>query len=265
MTTPFQRAYATAITLNNMGANLLERRSFHEAAEVMNDAVTVMKEVSTSFQNKTSQNHQQILFPASVLQDLLKKANRFLSSASKSLPRGPVNVMVLSEEESAELVSAALHGVQVLPADAVQAIRLDLKGQSMLDCEMRDPALESAVLLHNFGCAHTCLAISTAAPLEAKRRMHASYMLYKLASSLFQEHCDPVDFQGNEDVLIHYLPLSILTFVSLHRLASFLCLEDEAQSYLSHITEMQDIFLELEFLNGSPFYQSKKQEGAAAA
>jgi hypothetical protein len=251
-TTSFQRSYTTAVDLNNIGVSLLERRCYAAATETFKDAVSVMKELSTSFRASTSTEESTCpLSPSSVLDSMIRRASQGFSRPSCP-PQDGANLCVLTEDESATFVVSALQSTEILSAEATYAIRLELGGRSIQNCGSRGLALQSAaVILHNFGAAHACMATTTKCPIHAHQRYQGAFTLYTLAFSHLHNRCSLEDFQDSEELLVCCnLPLSLLALTSLIRLAILLGKPEEAQVFYLRMVELQEDFLEMEEVLG---------------
>jgi hypothetical protein len=162
--------HRAAIVLNNMGVSLLERRAYTQGMETLKDAIFLMKRVfrptasSSSFDtNKISSSYADVK---------LRRAIKRMASP-KPVPSS-VNVDVIFHDGS---LSETLRGNSSSPYTCpirIEADDIDYQ-------EDRDPDLESAVMLYNFGIAHICLSKLSKKPSKLQE---AALKLFDMASTI---------------------------------------------------------------------------------
>jgi hypothetical protein len=241
MSTTLQRAYTAAIALNNVGVSLLERGSYLQATEAFQDAMNVMKEISATCAEQGSRKRP---LAFSTLDAKLHKASYNLATCVKDDSR--MNFCVLTEEDSPAVITKALQDKNTFFYSATTfLIRIE---KSMRDGEISEVDIESSIILHNFGNVYKCLATTATTASSAKELCEGALKLFEFSFSLLQNH--------DED----YLPISILILRSLASFALTLGKEREAESYYLHMLELEDCFLQMDYM----LVESSESAAAAA-
>jgi hypothetical protein len=243
MSITLQRAYTAAIALNNVGVSLLERGSCLQAREAFLDAMNVMKEISIICAEQVS-GKRPLAF--STLDAKLHKASCNLANCVAVKDDLRMNFCVLTEEESPAVIAAALQDENMFfNSSTTFLIRIE---KSMRDGEISDVDIESSIILHNFGNVYKCLATTATTASCAKELCEGALKLFEFSFSLLRKH------DGD------YLPVSILILRSLASFASGLGMEYEAESHYSHMLELEDYFLQTDYM----FVESSESAAAAA-
>jgi hypothetical protein len=228
MSTPLQRAYAVAITLNNMGVYLLERGCCDAAMEAFRDAISVMREISPTTEQKETETEERPLF--SILDAKLHKANYNLAHCDTS-KRAGMDVCVITEEESAHVVGEALQDEHsFFNSSTTFLIRIE---KSISDCKSEDVNLDSSIILYNYGSLYKCLAFTATTAACAKQNYQgASLRLFELSHLLLER---------DEE-----FSLPVLIFISrgLVGISTMLGMKRAAETYYSHMLDSKDLFLE---------------------
>jgi hypothetical protein len=244
-TSSLQRTFTAAIALNNTGVSLLERGSYPEAKEAFKNAISVMQEISASRekQDEASRNRP---FSSSALDAKLHKAYYNLANCAAVKDDSKMKFCVFTEEESAAVIGAAVQDEDMFyDSSTTFLIRIE---KSTLDCENAGVDLESSIILHNYGKVYKCLATTATTSACARELCEGAFKLFQLSYALLAR-----DEQGS-------LPISILILRSLTSFASTLGMEREAEAYCSHMLDLQDSFLEFEYL----LFESSPIAAAAA-
>ena len=137
--------YENALILNNCGATLLRGGALAQAIETFRDAVGAMDFYS-----------QLLLDPASVERSVIERSmtkvevarDRLSNLVRNTAEQGPSPVESMSFEET--LLAQTLWIVPVMRFDAYQVV-------FSIDTDMalqRDPEIDAAILIYNFGVAH---------------------------------------------------------------------------------------------------------------
>jgi hypothetical protein len=248
MSTPLQRAYTVGITLNNMGVYLLEHGCYDAALEAFRDAINVMREISSISEQKETETETETeerpLF--STLDGKLHKANYNLAHCDAS-KRAEMDVCVLTEEESAPVIGEALQEENLFfNSSTTFLIRIE---KSVSDCKSEDVALDSSIILYNYGSLYKCLACNATTAACAKQNYQgASLRRFELSYLLLErdEECS--------------LPVLILILRGIISLSSMLGMKRKAEAYYSQMLNIQDLFLEMH-----SFLHESIQISAAAA
>jgi tetratricopeptide (TPR) repeat protein len=239
MSTSLQRAYTAAISLNNMGVYLLEHGCYDEAREAFQDAISVMREISSTTQ-KTVTGERPPLF--STLDEKLHNANYNLAHCDPT--KGTeMNVCVLTEEESAPVIGEALQDENMFfNSSTTYLVRIE---KSIRDCKMEDVDLDSSIMLHNYGSLYECMSIAATTSAGAKQTYQSALRLFELSHSLLRRDVECT------------LPVLILILRGLVSISSMLGMQHEAEAYYSHALDAQDYFLAMHsFLPESMLHSS---------
>jgi hypothetical protein len=241
MSTSLQRAYTVAITLNNMGVYLLEHGCYSEAMEAFQDAISVMREISTTTQQKVT--GELPLF--STIDEKVQKAN-YNFAHCKSSKGAEMKFCVLTEEESTPVIWEALKDENTFfNSSTTFLIRIE---KSITECKSEDVDFDSSIMVHNYGSLYKCLAIIATTAACTKHTYQRALRLFELSHLLLQYDKE------------YSLTILILILRGLVSIYSMLGMQREAEAYCSHILDAQDYFLELH-----SFLQESIQISAAAA
>jgi hypothetical protein len=146
------RDYRGAIALNNIGVSLLERRAYRQAVETLKDAITFMKHVFRP---------QVVVTPGATFKSSSLNVDARVAAAMERLEcpqssptlRDPEDLVVQDSLQPSSIRAAALEGIS---SSFTMPIRIEAADSD--SPENRDPDLESAIMLYNFGIAHLCLS-----------------------------------------------------------------------------------------------------------
>jgi hypothetical protein len=247
MVTSFQRAYTTAIALNNMGVSLLERRCYNQAVDAFGDAVTVMRKVFRYSQGSPAKaSKPRRLCGPSTLDFMLQKARYNLANCQRDFDSGQksdsqMNFCIITEEGFAAVIRTVLQDTDTFASSKTFLVRIELEGKSILECENREPEFEAAIILHNFGNLYMCLASTATSSARTRQHSQSAIGLFELSHTVLKNY-----YSEDHEFLGQVLPVSILVLRSLVILTSFLGMESDEQAYYSDILDLQDFFLEVE-------------------
>jgi hypothetical protein len=226
MSTSLQRlrAYTVAIMLNNMGIYLLEHGCYSEAMAEFQDAISVMREISTTTQQIVT--GELPLF--STLDEKLLKANYNFAHCDASKDTD-MQFCVLTEGESAPVIWEALQDENTFfNSSTTFLIRIE---KSIRDCKSEDVKLDSSIILHNYGSLCQCLTNTATTAAVCAEKSYQALRLFELSYSLLQrdEECA--------------LPILILILRGLVNTTSMLGMKRESDAYYSYILDAQGYFL----------------------
>jgi len=173
------REHRAAIALNNMGVSLLERRAYRQGMETLKDAIFVMKRV---------------IHPQSKTPDFATNTPSTNSTEAKvnRANKRMANPQPVPSAFSCDVISHEAISSHHQPMDSVLRkgaaspstfpIRIEAGN---IDCpEDRNPDLESAIMLHNFGVAHLCMSKLAKSPLKFQEGALALFnMAYSIISN----------------------------------------------------------------------------------
>jgi hypothetical protein len=237
---PLQRAYTVAIALNNMGVSLLERDCYEQAMETFQDAVCVMKEISTSSSRQQEEPRKRPTISASILDAKLQKASCNLSRTSFEAHNSKINFCVLTEEESAAVIGAALGQELSSASSSTTTFLVRMEGKLDQGCASHLD-IASSIILYNYGSAYKCLATIAETAYCAKQFCQGAFQLFRLSHLLLEKTNLQDDNEGDLEL---FVPMSILILQSLVSFALILGMECEAQTYYSHLMYQQEYFKE---------------------
>jgi hypothetical protein len=172
-----RRCYLSSVALNNIGVRLIERHCYEQAAETLNDAVTLIKRVLIS----TDQNGH-----CDCGQGLAQTAmQRLMHAKAEATPAMPLEVFTRTtdgalisdttqEDFSASVLQSPLSSFVAFP------VRLEdtMVGEDLRDAtSTRDLSIQVALVLHNLGIALLC---------QSKTDKANAHKLRSLALRLFR-------------------------------------------------------------------------------
>jgi tetratricopeptide (TPR) repeat protein len=170
------RDHRAAIALNNMGVSLLEQRAYRQGMETLKDAIFVMK----------------LVFRPQSRNSGLGAASDSTSSTDMKIHRAVQRMANPKPVPSAVIIDVVSHGVASSHCSPLGSILHESSSSSCtvairieatdLDCpEDRDPDLESAMMLYNFGLAHLCMAKLAKSPMKLQE---GALKLFNMAYSI---------------------------------------------------------------------------------
>jgi hypothetical protein len=145
--------YRGAIALNNMGVSLLEQRAYRQGMDTLKDAIFVMKRV---YRPKSGLLTPTFSLPST--SNVKAKLERAIKRMANPHPVPSAwSVGVISHDPTSfyqSTIDSVLRGGPVSPFTF--PIRIETVDFDSL--EDRDPDMESAIMLHNFGIAYLCMS-----------------------------------------------------------------------------------------------------------
>lgn len=172
--------YRSAVALNNIGVELLEKGScYTQALDTFVDATIAMKAALRSFESES----------ADTVPDVRRMVEQANKRRSRPMPMGPSYRMLnLADEHSSILRDGSL-------LDVIFPIRIDdVSGDLRCPSCQHDPDVQGAIVLHNYGLANLCIARITRCQ---KKKDHAVF-LFELANEIVGRRGT-----GFEDALTH--------------------------------------------------------------
>jgi hypothetical protein len=154
------RDHRAAIALNNMGVSLLERRAYRQGMETLKDAIFVMKRVlrSSSRAQGTTSDSTTNDTEAKVCRAAKRMAN----------PRAVPSALCIGAVSHGGTSSRNLLQGSVLREASSSPFTFPIRIEAAdLDYpDDRDPDLEAAIMLYNFGLAQLCMAKLAKSPIK---------------------------------------------------------------------------------------------------
>jgi tetratricopeptide (TPR) repeat protein len=168
------REHRAAIALNNMGVSLLEQRAYRQGMETLKDAIFVMKHV---FRPQSRNAGLGATSYSTGRTDV--KINRAVQRMTNPQPVPSTVIIDVISHGVASSQSSPLGSILRASSSFAVPIRIEATD---LDCpEDRDPELESAIMLYNFGLAHLCMAKLAKSPNELRE---GALKLFNMAYSI---------------------------------------------------------------------------------
>ena len=221
-----QKAYSTAIALNNVGVSLLERHSYDHALEAFNEAVMTMRKVVSEDRTPGAVDFCPVALGAS-----LQKARHNLRTCISFRSDPHLNVVVLNEEEKEKLIDLVLQEGSSLPITPL--IRIELQGRSLRDL-VENPNVnhDSSIILYNYGRCCKCLAWVASTAYSAEHYYCSAFHLLELSHALLNGSQDKMDDTSSTVDEVENLPISILILHSLSSVAMILGMEEATQQII---------------------------------
>jgi hypothetical protein len=155
------RDHRASIALNNMGVSLLERRAYRQGVETLKDAIFVMMRVlrpSSRSQGTTSD---------STTNDTEAKVHRAAKRlASPHAVPSALCIDAVSHGGKSSRHSSQDYVLSEASSSSPFTIPIRIEVDDLDYPEERDPVLESAIMLYNFGLAHLCMAKPAKSPIK---------------------------------------------------------------------------------------------------
>lgn len=242
MSLHLDEAYATAVALNNIGVSLLQHHAFRPAMLAFNDALAVMRDISRYAVEESGKSlHPRAMGSIATASQKLRRARQDLTNSIGNVvskTRTEIDFCILTENEAATVVGAALDSENVFTTDTCFLIRIERNDIN----ELVELDVESSVILQNYANVYRCLAF-VCEPNKARQHTENAFKLFNLAFSLLRGQCEE---DMDEQFPSKLLPISILILRCVIALASILELNEEVQMFNSHMDEFQTLFLEVE-------------------
>jgi hypothetical protein len=148
------RDHRAAIALNNMGVSLLERRAYRQGMETLKDAILVMKRVLRS-PSISSQGSEKPPISTSYTDTKVHRASKRMAN-----PQPVPSAVSIDIVSHCATFSHHSHLGSVLHGGSSSPLRspLRIEAADLDSLEESDRALESSIMLFNFGLAHLCMA-----------------------------------------------------------------------------------------------------------
>jgi hypothetical protein len=171
------RDQRAAIALNNMGVSLLEQRAYRQGMETLKDAIFVMKRV---FRPQSRNPSLAANSDSTSSTDI--KIHRAVQRMANPQPIPSVmNIDLISHGVASSHSSPLGSILRESCSSSTFTIPIRIEATD-IDCpEDRDSDLESAIMLHNFGLAHICMAKLAKAPMKLRE---GACKLFNMAYSI---------------------------------------------------------------------------------
>jgi len=236
MSTEFDEAYTTALALNNVGVSLLRRQCYQPAKHAFHSALQAIREVSSS----VLQDGQYISSPH--FEAVLQSSYTHLSQSAVA---DDAKIRVITEEESANVISSFVQEPNFLDSSTNFLIRIECEGKSIQDCRNRDMVMESSIIMYNYGMLYKCIASTEATTEITLQRVKKASELFRLAFGVLQNPCQ--DYYG----VLEMLAFSILVLCCLADCAFLLGLETEEKEYHLKMIELREYLSEEQYRLGT--------------
>jgi tetratricopeptide (TPR) repeat protein len=233
MSNSLQRAYTVAIALNNMGVSLLERGAYHQAMETFQGAISVMEEIAASCAEQEMSRKRPLNF--STLDAKLLRATYNLANCDAVKNDSKMRFCVLTEDEIPAVVVAALQDeTMFFDSSTTFLFRIE---KLIRASEISEVDFECSIIWHNFGNVYNCLATTATTTAFANELCKSALHMFELSYARIYQN-------SNEESL----PVSIIILRSLTAFSSTLGMTSEAEAYYSYMLDLQDYFLEIDYL-----------------
>jgi len=226
----------TAIALNNVGVSLLRCQCYQPAKHAFHSALQAIHEVSSSVLKDGN------YIPSPHFERVLHSSYSYLS---RSVVAGNATIRVITEEESANVVSALVQEPNFLDCSTSFLIRIEFEGTSIQYCRNRDMVIESSIIMYNYGMLYKCLATTEATTEMTLQRLAKASELFGLALAVLPNPCQA--YYGS----LEMLSLSILVLCCLASCAFTLGLEEEEKEYHSNMIVLQEYLAEEQYPLGT--------------
>lgn len=237
-----------ALSLNNTGVTLLERRCYRQALITLKEATRILQDPPRA----TAKPEEE----ANELQDLLQKATQRLTNPqimNVNDRHSRLEIQAISLEDL--ILSAPPPATRILRPIRVEEFDSALLPEYYSGKATDSFDLESAVVVHNFGLAHVCISRSLGSSMSS----HGTKSLYLRDSTA--RHCRlqacAKTLMLTSDSLLGKRIKHILMTPSLTADSTTAPRVDE--SHLMHLLHLATVFLQnLEFIyHGQPRQQSR--------
>jgi hypothetical protein len=170
------RDQRAAIALNNMGVSLLDQRAYRQGMETLKDAIFVMKRV---FRPQSRNSSLDATSDSTSSTDI--KIHRAVQRMANPQPISFTMITDVLSHDVASPHSSPLGSILRESSSSSFTIPIRIEATD-IDCpEDRDPDLESALMLYNFGLAHLCMAKLAKSPMKLRE---GALKLFNMAYSI---------------------------------------------------------------------------------
>jgi hypothetical protein len=170
------RDQRAAIALNNMGVSLLEQRAYRQGMETLKDAIFVMKRV---FRPQSRNSSLGATSDATSSTDI-----KIHHAVQRMANPQPVPFTMITDVISHGVASSHSSPLgSILRESSSSSFTIPIRIEATdIDCpEDRDPDLESAIMIYNFGLAHLCMAKLAKSPMKLRE---GALKLFNMAYSI---------------------------------------------------------------------------------
>ena len=173
------RDQRAAIALNNMGVSLLEQRAYRQGMETLKDAIFVMKRV---FRPQSRTSSLGATSDSTISTDI--QIHRAVQRMANPQPVPFAMITNVISHGVASSHSSPLGSILRESSSSSFTIPIPIEATG-IDCpEDRDPDLESAIMIFNFGLAHLCMAKLAKSPMKLREGAHKLFnMAYSIISN----------------------------------------------------------------------------------
>jgi len=231
MSTQFQKTFTTAIALNNAGVSLLKRHCYGPAKDAFNDALKVMRILSTPCRDSE--------FSGVLLDNMLHKAYSDVSESQRHYQPVDATFRIVTEEESTDVIVARMQEPSYIAFSTIFLIRIEFEGKSIQECEHEDMNLQSSIILYNFGVVYKCLAATEATTEMVILHLRRASQLFSLSFSALQKMMKNDSQDSAQDIIF-----SILALCGLASCASMLGMDTHKTECYSTMSVLSEYLLE---------------------
>jgi hypothetical protein len=229
-----KQVYNAAIVLNNIGVDLLERRCYKQALATLVDATNIMQAVLRRLLSSETNDKLDV-------EAIIQRANRCRANPTAIESNSYYRIVNLADDYSGILMEED-NGSSSL-RESIYPIRIyDVNFDAYSPGCLSDPEMQSAILLHNMGLAHLCLARVT--PLSGTSLKHA-IQLFELSESIVESCASDAMEDGPtmEDELT-LRQIACLDMAILFGLLRSLSSPDEIESVQLHLRSIRSVLSE---------------------
>ena len=254
-TSVFQRAYRSAIALNNSGVALTERQCYWQALETMKDAMTMFRlsfRIGTNSNNALELDNPGDIWNSFEDHSQLEHIQRCTHNASLRLanpqryhsgPYGTGTYFCVRTFATSDYDKPSSAFVQQGSEEARSAIQCgdavthpircdDIENECCDDDDCTCLETKAAIILHNLALVHWCLSKVTGTPIHSSVAQELLVKSHKIMERLTMRSCDGLFDLG--------FRLTILSITVVHSL--LLVLREPSQSCMSRseISELRE-------------------------
>jgi hypothetical protein len=245
------QSYKAAISLSNIGINMMHYQCFPEATATLRDALELMREAAgpstiDPFVHEARVHH--LLREASGrLSSVLAEDGTSTTTKQDHSPLVTISLLVLSDDLASDFVQTALKAPSELSSEAV-VIRID-DDEKEADSITRFQ-LDSATILFNYATAARCLgATTTNTSYDLSMVARAAHKSYLKAYGILCKTLTSKDYSTSttddwQVVRIHLL--AMLTVQNLASSALELQMTEKAQEYCHLLGGLQHMYRRIE-------------------
>ena len=198
--------YRAVVALNNMAVTLLERRCFRDALASFKNALDLMGSLrpESSNQRRPSAEKQNVF-----LQKASKSVARSTRTVEASAARSGFSLTTISHDDSAEVVTVALHEIPSDFSGFVFMIEFDESNVNL--------SIDSSIILHNFSVACRMQSWEFKNTKKKRQLVERAYMFAQVANSILMQESDILE---DELQMKRALVVSMLILQELIQLSS---------------------------------------------